>query len=109
METINTLSPEELNAVIRNLPPDENGPFIAPKKWMRVDVGTLETYVGDKLYVITLVEKLPNSLEEVESNAEFAEQTVIRYLQGEGFIGEEYAYVGLQRFDLKNLPEELQE
>jgi hypothetical protein len=75
--------------------------------WKRVDVGTLETYVGDSLYVITLIDQLPTSLEEAASNGLSAEDTVIRYLQGEGFLGEEFVYLGLQRFDKNNLPDGL--
>lgn len=104
MQNADTLTPRELDAIIRSIPPDEDGPFIAPKKWARVDVGNLETYIGDKLYVVTLVEKLPETIDELEANNESAEKIVIRYLQNEGFIDEEYAYVGMQQLDLRKPP-----
>lgn len=100
----NTLSPLELNALISTMPTEDGTKFAYAKEWQRVDVGKLETYVGDRLYVITLVEKLPETMDEVEANGLSAEETVIRYLQGEGFIDEEFVYVGLQRFDLQNPP-----
>ena len=107
MTTINTLNPQELNAIIRNIPPDNHGAFAIPKGWTRVDVGNLETYVGDSIYIITLIEKLPRTMTEMESDNMSVEQVVTKYLRDEGFIGEEYAYIGLQRFDLANPPEGL--
>lgn len=77
----------------------------APKMWRRVDVGTLETYVGDDVYAMAFINQIPNTIEEMELNNKRAEETVIRYLQAEGFIGKEYIYMGLQRFDLQHLPQ----
>jgi hypothetical protein len=81
---------------------DTGTPFPAPKKWKRVDVGETECYVGDELYAIALVEKQPGTVEELVENQSHAETTVIKYLQGEGFLGKEYVYVGMQRFSLKH-------
>lgn len=100
---MNTLLPSELNATIRSMG------FPAPKAWMRVDCGQIETYVGDGLYVISLVEKSPETKAEMTENQFKTETTVIKYLQSEGFIEKEYIYVGMQRFSLKNPPKEFLE
>jgi hypothetical protein len=105
MQTIDTLTPQELDAIIRNLPSEALlGPIPRPKKWKRVDVGQIEVYVGDRLYVVALCEKLPQSIDEMASNQVNTEDTVIKYLRSEGWIDEEYAYVGMQRFSLKQPP-----
>jgi hypothetical protein len=101
MQTMNTLQPFELNATIRQMG------FPAPKSWHRVDCGQIEAYVGDKLYVIALVEKCPDNIAELKENQSKTEHTVIKYLQSEGFVGKEYVYVGMQRFNLKKPPEGL--
>lgn len=87
----------ELNAIIRNLP-EERGPYPRSRQWKRVDVGQTEVYVGDSLYVVALCEKLPESEDDLAKNQANTEDTVIKYLQSEGFLGKEYAYVGMQRF-----------
>ena len=104
MQNANTLTPPELDAIVRNLP-EEVGPNPRPKKWKRVDCGNVEVYVGDDLYVVALVEKISESVDEVATNQINTEDTVIKYLQSEGFIGKEYAYVGMQRFKLNHPPE----
>jgi len=103
VQTADTLTPPELDTIVRNLP-EEDGPYPKPKKWKRVDCGSIEVYVGDELYVVALVEKLPESIDELASNQINTEDTVIKYLRSEGFLGEEYAYVGMQRFSLRNHP-----
>ena len=101
MQTIDTLTSPELDAIVHNLPSEALlGPMPRPKKWKRTDCGNIEVYVGDKLYVVALVEKLAESIDEVASNQVNTEDTVIKYLRSEGFIDDEkeYAYVGMQRF-----------
>ncbi len=83
---------------------DTRMPFPAPKKWERVDVGETECYVGDRLYVLALVENPPETIEELKANQSNTENMVIKYMQSEGFIEKEYVYVGMQRFNLKNPP-----
>ncbi len=99
----------ELDELVSHFPTEDGIPYPPAKEWKRVDVGTIEVYVGSPAsgvhYVIGLVEKLPESMEEMEKNGESAETVIIRYLQNEGFIGEEFVYVGLQRFDLQNPPD----
>lgn len=104
MQTADTLTPPELDAIIRNLPSEALGPMPKPKKWKRVDCGTIEVYVGDGLYVVALCEKLPESVDSLVENQVNTEDTVIKYLRNEGFIEEEYAYVGMQRFSLRKPP-----
>lgn len=106
MKTPDSLTVPELNAVIRSMPIDEmtGAPFPAPKKWQRVDVGNIECYVGDRICVIALVEKQPDTVSELKQNQLNTETTIIRYLQNEGWIDKEYVYVGMQRFSLKNPP-----
>lgn len=104
MQNANTLTPRELDAVIRSLPLDDLGLIPRPKVWKRVDCGNTEVYVGDRLYIVALVEKLPESIDELTTTQLNTEDTVVKYLRGEGFIDEEYAYVGMQRFSLKNPP-----
>jgi hypothetical protein len=105
MQTKDTLTPPELDAIVRNLPTEVLLGAIPTKKWKRVDVGMTEVYVGDELYIVALVEKMSESIDEITSNQVNTEETVIKYLQSEGFIGKDYAYVGMQRFNLQKPPE----
>ncbi len=98
---MNSLQQHELNATIRTMG------FPAPKAWKRVDCGSIEAYVGDKLYVIALVETCPDNIEQLKENQTKTELTVIKYMQSEGFVGKEYVYVGMQRFNLKKPPQGL--
>jgi hypothetical protein len=99
----NTFTPRELNEIIRCHSSISDLP--SPKKWQRVDCGETEVYVGDKLFIVALVEKILGNDTEIEAFQLKTQETVIRYLQSEGFIDEEYAYVGMQRFELKNEPD----
>jgi hypothetical protein len=81
--------------------------FSVPKQWQRIDVGHIETYVGDETIVIGMVTIIPKTRKEMEDNNKKAEKIIIKYLQSEGFIGTEYVYVGLQTFNLKRLPNDL--
>ena len=103
MQNANTLTTPELDAILRTLP-DDAGPYPKPKKWRRVDVGHTEVYVGDRLYIVALVEKLPETIDELATTQVNTEDVVIKYLRSEGFIDEEYAYVGMQRFSLRQPP-----
>ena len=104
MKNTNTLTNEELDTIIRTIPDElSDEPFPAPKKWIRVDCGEIEVYVGDRMYVIALVEKLTDSETEIVDTQISTEDTVIKYLQNEGFLDDEYAYVGMQRFGMDSL------
>lgn len=96
------LTTEELNDYIVTAPTLVGQPLTPAKKWSRVDIGSIEVYVGDGLYVITLVHHRPRDLDEIKENCSKAEQKVIQYLQSEGFITEEYFYLGLQTLDLQS-------
>jgi hypothetical protein len=103
MKNKHSLSGSELNSLIYNAPSFEEHGICQAKDWQRVDVGDLEVYVGDEKYIIAFVEHPPKSIEEMEKNTLTVQEIVITYLQGEGFIGEDYVYVGLQQIDLTNL------
>ena len=106
----NTLTPRELDEIVRTIPLDEmvEDPLPRPKKWVRVDCGQTEVYVGDRLYIIALVEKIPTTEDEVVETQLGVEQTVVKYLRSEGFIDRDYAYIGMQRFKInKNGDEEI--
>jgi len=94
----NTLTNQELNELICSIPFENHLP--RPKKWARVDCGEIEVYVGDRLYIVALVEKIPDDIDEVTSNQVNTEETVVKYLRSEGFIDEDYAYIGMQRFKI---------
>jgi len=94
------LTPQELDSIIRNLPEEAIIPISKPKKWKRVPVGQIEVYIGDNIYVVALVDKLSKSVDELTAAQVNTENTVIKYLQSEGFISKEYAYIGMQRFAL---------
>lgn len=102
MQNENTLTPEELDSIIRTIPMDERlpEPLPKPKKWVRIDCGQTEVYVGDRLYIIALVEKIHDTEDEIVSTQLSVEETVVKYLRSEGFIDNDYAYVGMQRFKL---------
>lgn len=93
-----------LDAIIRTVPTPDGKPFPAPKEWVEVRMTKALIYVGDREYVIGFVEIPPISMEQMEETQEYTEKMVVSYLQKEGFIGEEYVYVGMQQFDLKNIP-----
>lgn len=105
MENKNTLTPEELNAILRTLPLDDmvENPLPKPKKWIRVDCGETEVYVADRLYVVALLERQHKDIALLTSAHLTKEEAIIKYLKGEGFIDEEYAYVGMQKFEIDNL------
>jgi hypothetical protein len=107
MQTINSLTPLELDGIIRVLPSEAADPTSKPKAWKRVDCGQIEVYVGDRLYIVVLVDKFPESVNEMTANQSNTEETVVKYLRSEGFIDDEYAYVGMQRFSLRKPPEGL--
>jgi hypothetical protein len=102
--TKNTLTPKDLDGIVRSIPPEEmvSDPLPKPKKWVRVDCGQIEVYVGDRLYIVALVEKIPDTEDEVVSAQLNVEQTVVKYLRSEGFIDNDYAYVGMQRFQMNS-------
>ena len=100
--TTDTLTPLQLDSIVRNLPNEPVGTL--PKTWKRVNCGQIEAYVGDGIFVVALVEKLPESVDELATNQINTEETIIKYLKSEGFLGEEYAYVGMQRFAIRNHP-----
>ncbi len=111
MNTPDTFTLAELNTIIRSMSVDEvtRQSFPAPNKWTRVDVGEIECYVGDGLYVVAMIERQPETMPEMEKNQINTEAAIIKYMQGEGWIGKEYVYVGMQRFNLKKPPESLDE
>jgi hypothetical protein len=91
----------ELNEWIAMFPSDEPNP--PAKNWVHVTVGELDTYVGDKLYVISLNSKSPQSMDELNRTKEISEEFIIKYLRREGFIENEYLYVGLQDIKLSEM------
>ena len=99
VKNANTLTPRRLNEVVRMMPT----PPPTPKQWLRVDCGNIETYVGDSLIVVTLVEDLIASPLAVKVYQAKTHTTVIKYLKSEGFIGKEYYYVGFQKFQLNGV------
>ena len=94
-----------MNALIRTLPIADlvENPLPQPKSWLRVDCGTTEVYVADRLFVVALLERQHKDVTALTSAHLNTEETIIKYLRGEGFIDDEYAYVGLQKFELGNL------
>lgn len=90
--------------MIRTVPLNEMvpEPLPKPKKWVRVDCGQTEVYVGDRLYIVALVEKIPDSEDEVVATQLNVEETVVKYLRSEGFIDNDYAYIGMQRFKIND-------
>ncbi len=101
----------ELNGLVEHFPTEDKIKMPPAQEWKRVDVGDIEVYVGYPAegfhYVVGLVEKIPHSIEEIDKNGESAENVIIKYLQSEGFIGEEFIYIGLQRFDLQHPPTDM--
>lgn len=79
--------------------------FDGAKSWQRIDVGDVETYVGDGTFVIAILKDVPADKEELDDNCQKVQPVIIRYLTGEGFISEEYLYMALQEFDLQNPPD----
>ncbi len=94
-----------MDEIVKNIPDELTGePFTPPKEWKRVDCGDIEVYVGDRMYVVALVDKLPESEKEVVDNQINTEDTVLKYLTDEGFLDDEYAYIGMQQFALPLRP-----
>ena len=82
--------------------------FEAASKWKRCDVGPVEAYVGDETYVVAILSTPFKTVEELHINAAKARTSTLKYLQSEGFLGENYVYIAIQELDLQNLPEGLQ-
>lgn len=89
----------ELNSYVIALRNDAGGYFPAAKSWQRIDVGDIETYVGDRLYVIAIAKETPSETD-IDEVAVAIQTQVIKYLQSEGFIDAEFLYIGLQEFRL---------
>lgn len=96
----NTYTPQELNDILLTLPFIEQLP--TPKKWVRVDCGQTEVYVGDRLYIVALVDETTADIEKITETQIKVEQTVVKYLQNEGFIDNDCAYIGIQKFKIKS-------
>lgn len=94
------ISPEELNWYIMSAPNLLGKPLPPAKQWSRIDVGQIETYVGDGVYVIAVVNKRPADAEEMKENGVKAQKLVVSYLMSEGFIDKDFLFIGLQTFDL---------
>lgn len=98
----NTLTTEELDEIIQSFPHEITGiPFETPEKWRRVDCGNIEVYVGDRKYVIALIETMPPTEQEVVDNQINAEDTITKYLENEDFLDDVYSYIGMQKFPIK--------
>lgn len=92
------ISPEDLNWYIMSA--SLGKPLPSAKRWIRIDVGEIETYVGDEVYVISIVNKRPADIEEMKENSIKAQKIVVSYLMSEGFINKDFLFIGLQTFDL---------
>ena len=104
MQNKDTLTTEELDEIARIIPFDDIIPSKSlpnPKKWIRVDCANTEVYVGDRTYIVALVEKIPETIDEVAGTHVNLEEVVSKYLKAEGFIDNGYAYIGMQKFGLK--------
>lgn len=93
-----------LNAFVRTMPTADGRTLPAPKQWVLVTMGEIPVYVGDREYVFAFVDKQPKSMDDMNERQAATEEVVIRYLQQEGFIDEEYVYVGMQQFNLGQIP-----
>ena len=97
----------ELNSYVVSYP-REDGQLPPAKNWQRIgNVEGMELFVGDRTYVIALVTVRPKNMAALRQNTKAAETTAIAYLQREGFIDNEYLYIGLQDIDTTNLPKGL--
>lgn len=105
MQNENTLTPDQLNAIIRTLPLNDmvETPFPPPKKWTRVDCGEIEVYVADRLFVVALLERQHKDVATLTSAHLSSEDAIVKYLRSEGFIDAEYAYIGMQKFEVDDL------
>ena len=90
----------ELNSYVIALRNDDGGYYPAAKHWQRIDVGNIETYVGDRLYIVSVVAVKDNDADNHESFVIAVQKRVVRYLSAEGFIDAEFLYIGLQDFKL---------
>lgn len=98
MANKDNISSYELNLLISNLPPIE-GIIPYAKQWLRVNVGDIEVYVGDQLFIVALITTEAKTKDELQEKGLATEKTILNYLRSEGFIDKNYAYIGLQRFD----------
>ena len=73
------------------------------KTWVTVNMGEIETHVGDKKYIISFVDKLQPTVEKAEMQGIAIEEIITKYMVEEGFVGDEYAYIGMQLFDSTNI------
>ncbi len=98
----------QLNEIISSLPISLNidGSPGKVKTWVTVNIGDIETHVGDRSYIISFVDKLQPTVEKAEIQGIAIEEMIIKYLMNEGFIDTEYAYIGMQLFDATNIMED---
>jgi hypothetical protein len=102
-----TITCEELNAYVVNLErPD--GKLPGAKLWLRVDnFKDVEVWVGDKLYVVAIIQNVPKTYAKMRQNGVACEKAVMKYLQAEDFVGSEYLYIGLQDVPVNRIPKGL--
>ena len=79
----------ELNSYVLSVKRSD-GPLPLPKRWVRLLVGDTDVYVGDNNYVIAVVYQAAKNMSAMRQNCKAAENTIVKYLIAEGFIGPEH-------------------
>lgn len=100
----NNLTHFELNALIGDL--TWHGRKIrGATHWQRNDVGSIEVYVGDRKFIISITDERPKTKAELDRFFAAARDTVCRYLESEDFVDAKYLYIWLQRVRIAQLPD----
>lgn len=71
------------------------------------DIGNVEVYLGDSAYIVAIIHLSPKDMPDIFDLPvayQRVKDTVLKYMQGEGFVGTEYIYLALQEFDLQTPP-----
>lgn len=108
MDNKRKITDKQLNDLIKNSPLDMLQaslglkPSSLPKKWIHVPIGNIDTYVGGKKYVVSIMERIATDPVEIAENSSKTEEIVVKYLKSEGFIKDSYLFIALQRMNSDN-------
>lgn len=95
------MSETDLNFWITTLPFDEDTTFKVPKQWKRFNISSIDTYLGDDKYVVTVHPIDAITMDDIGKDKESVEEVVVKYLRAEGFLNKHYLYLGMQGINVE--------
>ncbi|HQI46557.1 MAG TPA: hypothetical protein PLC59_10920 [Bacteroidales bacterium] len=98
MKNSNFLTTYDLDVIFDNWPKHTFNVDSKPQKWKQINAGQHEIYLGDNMFIVVRLKTMPDSNEVMLQEKIKTEKTIVKYLQSEGFIGEQYVYVEVFKF-----------